>query len=158
MTSSSEGFLNYTVESEGRHVETANGKLLPAAGCGQLEIVAKQPGVPVTISLGKVLHVPKLERKLICERRASLMFGLLFVKIPMTAHLGTVNGVCCYFSYSPSPGLCEITEMRRKATPERALTARAPPQRDHGDTSSSRSPQREHHYGNSKGNWYYHNG
>ena len=46
-------------------METANGKLLPVVGCGQLEIMAGQPGGPVTIYLGKVLHVPKLERNLI---------------------------------------------------------------------------------------------
>ena len=41
MASSSEGFLYYTVRPEGRYVETANGKLLPVAGCGQLAIVAE---------------------------------------------------------------------------------------------------------------------
>ena len=51
MASSSEGFLSYTVGPEGKYVETANGKLLPVAGCGQLEIVAEGPGGPVTISL-----------------------------------------------------------------------------------------------------------
>ena len=44
ITSSSEGFLKYTVEPEGRYVETANAKLLPVGGCGKLEIEAKQPG------------------------------------------------------------------------------------------------------------------
>ena len=50
MTTSFEGFPNYTVEPEGRYVETANGKLLPVAGCGQLEVVTEQPGGPMTIS------------------------------------------------------------------------------------------------------------
>ena len=58
-------------------------------GCGQLEIVAEHPGGPVTIPLGKVLHVPKLERSHISERQASLMSGLLFVKSPTVAYLGT---------------------------------------------------------------------
>ena len=44
MTSSSEGFLNYIVEPEGRCVEIAKGKLLPVGGSKQLEVVAKQPG------------------------------------------------------------------------------------------------------------------
>ena len=52
------------------------------------------------------------------------------MKSPMVAHLGTGKDVCCYFSYSPSSGLYEMTEKRRKATPERALAARVPPQRD----------------------------
>ena len=130
MTSSSEGFPNYTVEPEGRYVETANGKLPPVAGCGQLEVMAEQPGGLVTISLGKVLHVPQLERNIISERQASLMSGLLFVKSPTVAHLETRKDVCCYFSYSPSSGLYEMTARRRKQAPERALAARAPPQRD----------------------------
>ena len=75
MTSSSEGFLNYTVEPEGRYVETANEKLLPVVRCGQLEIVAEKPGGAVIIPMGKVLHVPKLERNLISERQASLVSG-----------------------------------------------------------------------------------
>ena len=48
----------------------------------------------VTISLGKVLHVPKLERNLISERKASLVSGLLFMKSPTAAHLGTGKYVC----------------------------------------------------------------
>ena len=76
MPSSSEGFLDYTIEREGRYVETGNWKVLPVVGCGQLEIVAEQPGAAVTISLGKVLHVPQLERNLISEHPASLMSGL----------------------------------------------------------------------------------
>ena len=87
MTSFYEGSNNSTVELEGRHVETANGKLLPVVWCGQLEIGAEQPGVPVTISLVKVLHVPKLERNFISEHQASLMSGLLFVKSLTVAHV-----------------------------------------------------------------------
>ena len=107
MTSSSEGFLNYTVEPKDRYVETADRKLLPVVGCGQLKIVAEQLGGPVTISLGKVLHVFKLESNLFSERQASLMSGLLFVNNPTIAHLGSAKdvNVCCYFSYSPSSGL-----------------------------------------------------
>ena len=56
-------------------------------GCRQLEIVAEQPGGAVTISLGKVLHVPQFERNLISEHLASLMSELLFVKSPTAAHL-----------------------------------------------------------------------
>ena len=41
MALSSENFLDYIVEPEGRYVEIANGKLLPVVGCGQLEIVAE---------------------------------------------------------------------------------------------------------------------
>ena len=74
--------------------------------------------------------MPKLERNLISERQASLMPGLLFVKIPTFAHLGTGKDAWCYFSYSPSSGLYETTAKRRKATPERALVAKAPQQRD----------------------------
>ena len=70
-------------------------------GCGQLEIVAQQPEGSVTIFLGKVLHVPKLERNLISEREVLLMSGMVFVKSPMVAHLGTGKNVCCYFVYSP---------------------------------------------------------
>ena len=130
MTSSSGGFLNYIVEPEGRYVETANGKLLPVVGCGQLEIVAEKPGGLVSISLEKVLHMPKLERHIIYERQTSPMSGMLFVKSPTVAHLGTGNDVFCYFSYSLSLGLYEMTARRRKTTPERALAARTPPQRD----------------------------
>ena len=43
MTPSPEGLLNYTVEPEGRCVVATDGKLLPVAGSGQLEIVAEQP-------------------------------------------------------------------------------------------------------------------
>ena len=123
MTSFSEGFLSYTVKSEGRYVKTANGKLLPVVGCRQLEIGAEQPAVLVTISLREV----KLERSLISERQASLMSGLLFMKGPTIAHLGTGKDVCCYFSYSPSSGLYEMTARRRKQH-RSALLARAPPQ------------------------------
>ena len=84
----------------------------------------------MTFVLGKVLHVPKLERNLISERQASLMSGLLFVKSLTVAHLETGNDVCCKFSYSPSSGLYEMTARGRKPTSERALAARAPPQRD----------------------------
>ena len=45
-------------------------------GCGQLDIVAEQPGEAVSISLRKVLHVPQLERNVISEHPASLMSGL----------------------------------------------------------------------------------
>ena len=90
-------------------------------GRGQLEIVAEQPGGSVTISLRKVLHVPKLERNLISEHQVSLMSGMVFVKSPMVAHLGTGKNMCCYFGYSPWLGLYEMTARRRKATPERAL-------------------------------------
>ena len=123
MTSSFEGFLNYTVEPEGIYVETANGKLLPVVGCGQLQVVTEQPGGPVIISLGKVLHVPKLECNPISERQASLMSGLLFVKSPTVAHLGTGNDMCCYRSFLPSSELYEITTRKRKAAPERAFAA-----------------------------------
>ena len=58
------------------------------------------------------------------------MCGLLFVKSPTVAQLGTGKDVCCYFSYSPSSGLYDMTARRRKAAPERALAARAPPRRD----------------------------
>ena len=129
-TSSSEDFLNYTIEPEGRYAETANGKLLPVVGCGQLEIVAEQPGGPVTISFGKVCHVSKLEHNLISERQASLMSKLVFVKSPTVTHLGTRINMCCSLSYSPSSGLYEIVARKRKAKPKRALAARAPPQRD----------------------------
>ena len=70
MPSSSQGFLNYTVEPEGRCVKTVTWKLLSVVGCGQLDIVAKQPGGPVTICLGKVIHVPKLERNVADVRTA----------------------------------------------------------------------------------------
>ena len=76
MPSSSEGFLDYTIEREGSNVETGNWKVLLVVRCGQLEIVADQLGAAVTISLGKVLHVPQLERNLISEHPASLMSGL----------------------------------------------------------------------------------
>ena len=56
-------------------------------GCGQLEIVAEQPRGAVTISLGKVLHEPQLERNLISEHPASLISELMFVKSPTAAHL-----------------------------------------------------------------------
>ena len=56
-------------------------------GCGQLEIVAEQPGGAVTIYLGKVLHVPQLERNLISEHPASLMSELLPVKSTTAEHL-----------------------------------------------------------------------
>ena len=72
----------------------------------------------MTISLGNVLHVPKLERNLISERQASLMSGLLFVKSPTTIPLETGKDVCCYFSYSPSSGLYEMTARRRKSYTE----------------------------------------
>ena len=39
--SSYEGLLDYTIEREGRYVGTANWKVLPVVGCGQLEIVAE---------------------------------------------------------------------------------------------------------------------
>ena len=130
MTSSSERFLNYTVELKGRYVETAKGKLLPMVGSGQLGIVAKQPGGPVIVSSGKVLHVPKLERIPISERQASLKSGLLLVKRPKAAHLGTRLLVCYFFSYSPSSGLYEKTVRKTKATPECALAVTPPPQRD----------------------------
>ena len=87
-------------------------------------------GVTDRYSSRKNFHVPKLERNLISERQASLMFGLLFVKNPTVAHLGTGEDVCFYFSYSPSSGLYEMTARRRKTTPERALGAKCPPQRD----------------------------
>ena len=83
----------------------------------------------MTTSLGKLLHVPKLERSLISERQVSLMSVLLFVTSPTVAHLRAGEDVCCYFSYSPSSGLYEMTVRRRKATPERAIVARATPQR-----------------------------
>ena len=105
-------------------------KVLPVVGCGQLEIVTEQPGEAVTITLGKILHVLRLERNLISEHPASLMSGLT---VQEKAQGGTpVNSrdVCCYFSYLLSSRLYEMTERRRKATPERALAARAPPQRD----------------------------
>ena len=113
MTPSAEGLLNYTVEPEGRYVAAADGKLLSVAGSGQLEIVAEQPGGPKPISLGKLLHVSKLERNLISERQASLMSGMLFVKSPTVAHLGTGENACCHFDYSPSSGLYEMTAKRR---------------------------------------------
>ena len=75
----------------------------------------------MTISFGKALHVPKLERNLISEHHASLMSGLLFVINPTVAHLGAGKDVCYYFSYSSSSGLYEMTARRRKATPKRAL-------------------------------------
>ena len=81
-------------------------------GCRQLEIVAEQAMGPVTCSLGKVLHVLKLERNLISQRQASLVSGLLFVKRRTVAHLGTGKDVCCYFNYSPSSGLYEMTGRR----------------------------------------------
>ena len=59
-----------------------------------------------------------------------MLSGLMFVKSPTVAYLGTGKHVCCSFSYSLSSGLHEMTSRRRKATPERALAARAPPQRD----------------------------
>ena len=93
MTSSSEDFLDYTVEPESIYVETANGKLLPVVGCGQLAIVPEQPGGSVIISLGNVLYVPKLECNLIFDRQALFMSGLLFVKSSTVAHLGTGNDV-----------------------------------------------------------------
>ena len=92
--------------------------------------MAEQPGGSVTIFFGKVLYVPSLERNLISERQASLMSGLMFVKSPTVAHLGTEKHVCCYFSYSPPSGLYEMAARRGKATPERALAVRAPPQGD----------------------------
>ena len=67
MKPSAEGLLNYTVKPEVRYATSADGKPLSMAGSGQLEIVVEQPGGPKTISLGKVLHVPKLERHLISE-------------------------------------------------------------------------------------------
>ena len=130
MTSSSEGLRNYTVEPEGTSVEIANGKLLPVVGSGQLEIVAEQPGGPTTIPLGKVLHVPELGRNLISERQASMMTGLLFVKSPTVAHLGTGDDACCFFNYVPSSGLYEMVARRSEAVVKRALVARAPPRRD----------------------------
>ena len=84
----------------------------------------------MTISLGKVLHVPKLERNPISERQVSLMSGMVFVKSPMVAHLGTGKDVCYCFSYSPWSGLHEMTARTRNATPERELAANTPPQRD----------------------------
>ena len=84
----------------------------------------------MAMSLRKVLNVPKLERNLIFDHQASLMSGLLVVKSPTVVHLRTGKDVCCYFSYSPSLGLYEMTASRRKATPECELAARAPPQRD----------------------------
>ena len=112
MTSFFEGFLNYTVEPETRYIDAENGKLLPVVGCRQGEIVAEQARGPVTCSLGKVLHVLKLEGNPISERQASLMSGLLFVKRRTVAHLGTGKDVFCYFSYSPSSGLYQITGRR----------------------------------------------
>ena len=125
MTSSSEGFLNYIVEPEGRCVEIAKGKLLPMGGSKQLEIVAKQPGGQVVISLGKVLHVPNLERILISERQASLKSGLLIVKRPKVAHLGTRKLACYYSSYSPSSGLYETTVRKTSNTQARVGGATA---------------------------------
>ena len=91
------GFLYYTVGQGGRNVQVANGKLLPLVGFGKLEIVAEYPKGPVTFSLGKVLNGPKLERNLISERQVSLIFGLLFVKRPMDANLGTGKDNMCFF-------------------------------------------------------------
>ena len=92
--------------------------------------MVEQPGRSVTISLGKALHVPKLQRNFISERQASLMSGLLLVKSPMVTHLATGKDVCFYFSYSPSSGLYEMVARRRNVTTKRALAARAPPQCD----------------------------
>ena len=60
----------------------------------------------------------------------ALMSGRLFGKSPTVAHLGSGKDMCCYFSFSPSSGLYEMTARRIKTSPERALVARAPPQRD----------------------------
>ena len=84
----------------------------------------------VTISLGKVRHVSKLEHNLVSERQASLMSKLVFVKSPTVTHLGTRINMCCDLSYSTSSGLYEIAAKERKAKPKRALAARAQPQRD----------------------------
>ena len=93
MSSTSEGFLDYTAERDGRYVETANWKVLSVVGCGQLEIVAEQPGEAVTVSFRKVLYVPQLERNFIVEHPASLMFGLTVREKP---HGGTpVNWKGC---------------------------------------------------------------
>ena len=130
MKSSSESLFHYTVEPEGRYVETASRKLLPVVGCEKLQIAAERLGKPVNIPLRKVLRVPKLERNLISERQVLLMSRMLFVKSPTVAHLGIGKNVCCYFSYSPSSRLHEMRARSKKATPECTLTARAPPQRE----------------------------
>ena len=46
----------------------------------------------MTISLGKVLHVPKLERNSMSESQASLLSGLLFVK-KLRSHTWELEGM-----------------------------------------------------------------
>lgn len=57
--------------------------------------------------------MPKLDRNLISERRASLMSGMLFVKSPTATHLGPVEDACCYFDYLPASGLYEMKATRK---------------------------------------------
>lgn len=83
----------------------------------QLEIVAEQLVRPKCISL-KMLYAPKLDRNLISELHASLMFGVLLMKILTFAHLGTGEDAYCYFDYSPVSGLFDTRAIRSRVTPE----------------------------------------
>lgn len=48
----------------------------------------------------------------------------------MVVHLGTGKDACCFFNYSPPSGLYEMVARQSEAKVERALSARAPPQRN----------------------------
>lgn len=58
--------------------------------------------------------MPKFDRNLVSERQASLIPGMLLVKSPTAAHLGTVDDTCCYFDTRRRQDLYEM-----KATYER---------------------------------------
>ena len=88
LTSSSEGFLYYTVELGGRYI--CRDSKREAAACGGVRTAGDRGQTTGgNISVGKVLHVPKLKCNLIFKRQMSLMSGLLFVKSPAVAHPGT---------------------------------------------------------------------